>query len=34
VITGYIIPSFRPNNRLLLKSISPRLAWDMIKKIV
>lgn len=32
-ILGFIMPSIRPNNRLLLKGLDPRLLWDLLKEL-
>lgn len=32
-ILGFIMPSMRPNNRLLLKGLDPRILWDMLKEL-
>ena len=34
VLVGYLIPAFRPNNRLLARSLNPTLLKDMINKIM
>ena len=30
---GFIMPSIRPNNQLLLKGLNPSLLWDMLKQL-
>lgn len=32
VFIGYLIPAFRPNNKILIKSLNPMLLKEMIKK--
>ncbi len=34
VFVGYLIPAFRPNNKLLVRSLNPRLLKDMVRKIL
>ena len=34
VFVGYLIPAFRPNNKLLVRRLNPRLLKDMVRKIL
>lgn len=32
VLTGFLLPDLRPNNRLLLAGLRPALLWDMLRR--
>ena len=34
VFVGYLIPAFRPNNKLLVRSLNPNLIKDMVRNIL